>query len=126
LRVVCSAGTYIRVLAEDIGRATGVGAHLTELRRTRAGRFDLSQSVDLEKVTESDLMPIEMAVEHLAAFEVAEDRVARTLSGLSTRIGPNAFTDGEAVRMLSPDARLLAVGVYEDAENSLRPKVVLG
>jgi tRNA pseudouridine55 synthase len=126
LRVVCSAGTYIRVLAEDIGRAVGAGAHLAELRRTRAGRFDLSQSVDLDKLAESDLLPVEKAVEHLPSFELPEDRVTRTLSGLSTRIGPNAFADGEAVRMLSPDGRLLAVGIYEGSESSLRPKVVLG
>ncbi|MGH9820260.1 MAG: tRNA pseudouridine(55) synthase TruB, partial [Pyrinomonadaceae bacterium] len=40
IRVGCSAGTYIRTLAEDIGRKLEIGAHLTELRRTRAGRFD--------------------------------------------------------------------------------------
>jgi tRNA pseudouridine55 synthase len=39
LRVVCSKGTYIRVLAEDIGEALGCGAHLTALRRTASGRF---------------------------------------------------------------------------------------
>ena len=38
IRAVCSAGTYIRTLAEDIGRAAGVPAHLTELRRTRCTR----------------------------------------------------------------------------------------
>ncbi|MFH4234004.1 pseudouridine synthase, partial [Acinetobacter baumannii] len=39
LRLRCSAGTYVRTLAEDIGRAVGTGAHLTALRRTRAGKF---------------------------------------------------------------------------------------
>ncbi|HLL99919.1 MAG TPA: tRNA pseudouridine(55) synthase TruB, partial [Pyrinomonadaceae bacterium] len=44
IRVSCSAGTYIRTLAEDIGRRLETGAHLAELRRTRAGKFDLSQA----------------------------------------------------------------------------------
>lgn len=45
-----SAGTYIRSLAHDLGQALGCGAHLTELRRTRAGEFDLQQAVTLEQL----------------------------------------------------------------------------
>src|SRR5262249_4173979 len=47
-RVVCSSGTYVRTLAEDIGRFLGVGAHLTRLRRTRAGNLSLDAAVTLE------------------------------------------------------------------------------
>jgi tRNA pseudouridine55 synthase len=47
-----SAGTYIRSLAHDLGQALGCGAHLTELRRTRAGEFDLSQAASLEELAE--------------------------------------------------------------------------
>lgn len=50
LRVSCSKGTYIRTLAEDIGRELGCGAHVAGLRRTQAGPFDLSQSVTLEQL----------------------------------------------------------------------------
>lgn len=48
LRVSCSKGTYIRVLAQDIGAVLGCGAHLTALRRTRVGELDLQQAVTLE------------------------------------------------------------------------------
>ncbi len=48
LEVVCSAGTYIRSLARDLGQTLGCGAHLTALTRTAAGRFTLSQSHTLE------------------------------------------------------------------------------
>jgi tRNA pseudouridine55 synthase len=48
IRVACSAGAYIRTLAEDIGREVGLGAHLTELRRTRAGRFTIDQAITLD------------------------------------------------------------------------------
>src|SRR5450759_4443407 len=41
VRVVCSAGTYIRALAEDFGKRLGVGAHVASLRRTRAGQFKI-------------------------------------------------------------------------------------
>ncbi|MBQ0725432.1 MAG: tRNA pseudouridine(55) synthase TruB [Cycloclasticus sp.] len=50
LQVVCTKGTYVRTLAEDIGEALGCGAHVTMLRRTHAGPFELSQSVTLEQL----------------------------------------------------------------------------
>jgi tRNA pseudouridine55 synthase len=46
LTVSCSRGTYIRVLAADIGRKIGCGAHLTALRRTRCGGFTVEEAVD--------------------------------------------------------------------------------
>ena len=90
IRVVCSAGTYIRTLAEDIGRAVGVGAHLAELRRTRAGRFELSQGItlaDLEKHKDpaGQLIPIDTAVEHLPSIALNADRAEKTRNDLSTR-----------------------------------------
>src|SRR6185295_15649636 len=51
-RVVCSAGTYVRTLAEDLGKMLGVGAHLAALRRTRAGRFKIESAIILEQLTE--------------------------------------------------------------------------
>ena len=51
-RVVCSAGTYIRTLAEDLGKRLGIGAHLAELRRTRAGRFSIENAITLEALEE--------------------------------------------------------------------------
>jgi tRNA pseudouridine55 synthase len=48
IEVSCSKGTYIRTLAEDIGKALGCGAYLTQLRRTHTGAFDLVPAVTLE------------------------------------------------------------------------------
>lgn len=48
LDVACSKGTYIRVLAEDIGKVLGCGAHMTGLRRTRVGGFSLERAVTLD------------------------------------------------------------------------------
>lgn len=131
IRVVCSAGTYIRTMAEDIGRATGLLAHLTALRRTRAGKFGIEQAVTLEGLAESEspqelLLPIEQAVSHLPVFTLREDRVAKTLSGMSTRDMSGRFADGETLAMFSPEGELLAVGRYDDAEKAVQPKVVLG
>jgi tRNA pseudouridine55 synthase len=61
--VLCSKGTYIRQLCVDIGERLGWGAHMTELRRVKAGDFHISQAVELEKLksmTEDELYKILM------------------------------------------------------------------
>ena len=50
VRVVCSAGTYVRTLAEALGERLGVGAHLAELQRTRAGDFSLESAVTIDQL----------------------------------------------------------------------------
>ena len=129
IRVVCSAGTYIRTLAEDIGRKLGVGAHLQELRRTRAGRFDLSGAVTLEQLDPMDdpssaLLPMPEAVSHLPKLVLPPDRVDKTRNGLSSR-SPEALPPNQPVRMLDESNNLIAIGLYDEAENSVRPKIVL-
>lgn len=130
IRVVCSAGTYIRTLARDIGRKAGLPAHLAELRRTRAGKFAINQSLtlyDLEKLDDptSALVPMTEAVSHLRVIVLAEDRIEKTQNGLSTRILDTEFNDGEALQMQNADGDLIAVGFYNEAEKSVQPKVVL-
>lgn len=130
LRVLCSAGTYIRTLAGDIGRRLGTGAHLEELRRTRSGKFMLSQSVTLDKLEAmadpaSALVPMEEAVSNLPAFVLPPDRVEKTKNGLSTRVELPDFADGQAVRMLTDAGELIAVGFYKSGEKAVQPKVVL-
>ena len=130
LRVVCSAGTYIRTLAEDIGRKIGTGAHLTELRRTAAGRFSISESITLDELADMSepvghLIPMEEAVSHLAKIELTGERAAKTRNGLSTRIYDVAFAESEAIQMLDETGSLIAVGFYDAAENVVQPKVVL-
>lgn len=130
IRVACSAGTYIRTLAEDIGRKLGTGAHLTELRRTAAGKFTIDQAITLDELAEledpaSRLIPMEEAVGNLAKIELNEDRAKKTRNGLSTRVFDVAFTDGEVVQMLDEAKYLIAIGFYDAAENVVQPKVVL-
>jgi len=130
LRVSCSAGTYIRTLAEDIGRKLGVGAHLEELRRTRAGKFTIGQSLTLDDLAHSPdpssaLVPMEHAVAHLPTLVLSEERITKTKNGLSTRILDSGFKDGQAVQMTNAAGDLIAIGFYNEAENIVQPKVVL-
>jgi tRNA pseudouridine55 synthase len=70
--VECSAGTYVRTLADDLGRLLGGGAHLRHLRRTHVGEFTLAEAAPPD---ECELLPVAAAVRALPAVEV-DDAVA--------------------------------------------------
>lgn len=130
IQVVCSAGTYIRTLAEDIGRKLGIAAHLTELRRIRAGKFTIEQSLTLDQLEELDdphnkLIAMKEAVSHLPTIVLPDDRIEKSKNGLSTRIEEAQFQHGDAVQMNSADGSLIAIGFYNGDESCIHPKVVL-
>lgn len=130
IRVVCSAGTYIRTLAEDIGRQVGTLAHLAELRRIRAGKFHIDQSLTLDQLEKLDeptspLISMTEAVSHLATMVLPDDRINKTRNGLPTRITESEFKDGEPIQMQNMTGELIAIGFYNEVENVVQPKVVL-
>ncbi|AXS80063.1 tRNA pseudouridine(55) synthase TruB [Dechloromonas sp. HYN0024] len=88
LRVACSKGTYIRVLAADIGAQLGCGAHLTALRRTRVGDLDLDRAVTLAELEELDeagrlahLQPVDALLHSLPLVEVEGEAAQRFSHG---------------------------------------------
>lgn len=121
LRVACSKGTYIRVLAADIGEALGCGAHLAALRRTVVGSLDLARAVslaELEALDESDrlqcLQPVD-ALLHTLPVVTLEGEAAERFShgnpvdlpaGLSGKI--RVYADGRLIGVGEPggDGRL--------------------
>jgi tRNA pseudouridine55 synthase len=60
--VVCSKGFYVRTYAHDIGAVLGCGAHLSSLRRTRSGKFDLTRSVTFDQLKNGDPVQTEAAL----------------------------------------------------------------
>ena len=66
----CTSGTYVRVLAADLGAALGCGAHLLSLRRTRVGPFHVADAVPPDRIDASRLIPPVAAVAHLPGREV--------------------------------------------------------
>ncbi|MFT4136207.1 tRNA pseudouridine(55) synthase TruB [Microbacterium sp.] len=108
--VDCSSGTYIRALARDLGAALGVGGHLTALRRTRIGPFDVAGAV-------ADLAPgvelrsaAEVAASVLGVFAVTADE-ARDLRHGKRLIGAASRLPSPTPAALDPAGRL--VGVVE-------------
>lgn len=120
VRVVCSAGTYIRALARDIGEQLGVGGHLTELRRTRSGVFD--SMITLEALQENpEIMDLATAVkigfQHIV---LSEAQAFKAVNGV--RLSAPADLDPGHVGLISPDGR--AVGLFDNSESVLHPLVV--
>jgi tRNA pseudouridine55 synthase len=117
IAVRCSAGTYVRALARDLGERLGTGAHLTALRRTRSGPFDLSQSVsgdDLAGAVER-MIPLARLLLDLPAVTVAAE--GRRLVGHGRELEPGDVVQGfpegpvERVRVLDESGALLALAV---------------
>ena len=104
--VVCSKGTYVRTLAEDLGAALGCGAHLAALRRTASGALTLDSAVTPEALAALDeaqrdalLLPPDVLVDQWPAVTLPEAEAARFLSGLRRRI---EHPDAAAVRVYGP------------------------
>lgn len=112
-----SGGTYVRVLAADVGDALGAGAHLTRLRRTAIGPFSVEDAMPPD--SPGDPLPLERAVAHLprVILEAEEARVASHGSVL----GPAGIAGPYAV--VGPDGRL--IGIWRDDGPKARPQMVL-
>ena len=116
ISVECSAGTYIRALARDLGAALGVGAHLTALRRTAAGRFTLTDAIPLPEIGDSismlplaDVLAREYAVVHLDA-----DQSARVRHGI--RIPADNGSPSGLVGLLDSGGAVLALSEARDGQ----------
>ena len=118
-RVVCSPGTYIRSLAHDLGQRLGCGAHLTSLRRTRSGEFQIAQAVALNRVSTSDLIPVDRLLEPMPRIEVSEEDEIKVRHGNQIRTAEEA----PFACIFNKQGEFLAVAAVENGW--VRPRVVL-
>lgn len=124
LRVVCSKGTYIRVLAEDIGQALGCGAHLSGLRRTAAGRFGLEDAVTLESLERMPvderkqcLLSLPALLQGLPRAELGAAEEARLRQGQALKI---SGLHAGLCAVVRPDGAVIGLGAA-DGEGGLKP-----
>ncbi|MDJ0791860.1 MAG: tRNA pseudouridine(55) synthase TruB [Acidimicrobiia bacterium] len=131
LRVVCSTGTYIRTLADDIARAMGGRAHLTELRRTRNGLLSVAEASSVSEVVEAAdggrihevVVSPSDALSWLPQLSIDEPTEFRVRNGRPLD-GEMVDTEVDArLRVCSSDGTLLAV--YRRDPDALRPEVVI-
>lgn len=121
-RVRCSKGTYIRTLAEDMGKALGCGAHLTRLVRESSGAYHLESAVslqDLEAATEEArgrmLLPADSFVEHFPLLKLNDEEATRICRGQPVRLQTAA---PEGIHRLCRGADFLGLGQV-DGESRL-------
>lgn len=126
-RVVCSSGTYVRTLADDIGRALGGRAHLVGLRRTRIGSLDVDDASPLDElIDDPDQLPGRMlsfsqGLADLSHISVDDELAGRIGHGSVLSLqelpieGPTAVVDG--------DGSLLAI--YARHGSGVKPEVVV-
>ncbi|WP_342000588.1 tRNA pseudouridine(55) synthase TruB [Microbacterium sp. LWH7-1.2] len=109
--VDCSSGTYIRSLARDLGAALGVGGHLTALRRTRIGPFDVADAADVDMLADAPLLaPAAAATAVLRRFDVTADE-ARDLRHGKRLLGAAERLPANPTAAIDPDGVL--VGIVE-------------
>lgn len=132
----CSKGTYVRSIAEDLGKALGCGAHVSVLRRTRAGPFSIEDSVNLstlealknnEQLAEMDalLLPADTALSGLPLVRLSESGGFYIRQGQPVQV-PNAPCDG-MVRVALETGEFLGIGeILDDGRVAPRRLIVTG
>ncbi len=132
ISVSCSSGTYIRTLIDDIGKKLGCGAVLTELRRTKANGFSVSDAVTVEALqqaaengsVESLVIPVDKALGLYPCVHVTEAQAKRFSNGGEldlNRIKCPKMTG--FYRVYAPDGAFLGLGEIRDPENLLVKRV---
>nr|WP_241262844.1 tRNA pseudouridine(55) synthase TruB [Parahaliea mediterranea] len=134
IELACSKGTYVRSIAEDLGAALGCGAHVSALRRTKAGPFTLADSVSMEtleslkqndQLAEMDrlLMPADIAVEGMPLVRLTESAGFYIRQGQPVLV-PNAPCNG-MVRVALESGEFLGVGeILDDGRVAPRRLIV--
>ena len=130
----CSKGTYVRSIAEDLGKALGCGAHVSALRRTRAGPFEIADSVTLntlealksnEQVAAMDklLLPADTALGGLPLVKLSESGGFYLRQGQPVQV-PNAPCNG-MVRVALETGEFLGIGeILDDGRVAPRRLIV--
>ena len=120
VRVLCSAGTYIRALARDLGELLEVGGHLTELRRTRSGVFD--SMVTLDSLQQSPQI-LDLATAVKTGFRhivLSEEQANKAVNGVRLS-APDDLPTGH-IGLISPTGS--AIGLFDNSNSVLHPLVV--
>lgn len=129
IRVLCSKGTYIRSLADDIGKALGTGAALTSLKRTRTAGFNIDECVELDALTPENineyLKNAELAVLNYPEINVSIKQAERFSNGGELALERLRFSkepqNGEIYRVKNSD-KFLGLGEVDNNKSALKIK----
>ncbi|MEO0943859.1 MAG: tRNA pseudouridine(55) synthase TruB [Pseudomonadota bacterium] len=123
LEMVCGKGGYVRAIARDLGEALGCYGHVTTLRRTWSGPFDLDDAVSLEAIEnqpkspelDAHLLPLEIALEDVPCLPTTQEGAARLRNGNPGLVVASDAAFGD-VAWAALDGEPVAIGVYKAGE----------
>lgn len=116
LKVLCSKGTYIRTLCNDIGQALGVGAHMVSLERTSIGCFRIEHAAsfeDLKSPRTGSCYSIDSALSHLNEILLDEDAYRKAKDGRPILLHAERLYSNQYIRLKDPDNILFGIGKVE-------------
>lgn len=133
MRVVCSAGTYIRTLCDDIGRKLGCGAAMKSLQRTRVGGFLIKDALTLDEVkrlvqngkVEDNIIPVDAMFNSLRSVSVDDAYFKQLQNGnrltLKMICECGSFEDDERARVYSRQGVFFGIYRYEHSTGTFNP-----
>ena len=120
-RIICSGGTYIRSLANDLGQTIGCGAYLSGLVRTDVGRFSIDQTTHLKDLTPECLIPLHQALPPMPLIPLDELQTANIREG--RQITLTETPTATMVALLEPSGTVFSVARVDG--NVLQPECVI-
>jgi tRNA pseudouridine55 synthase len=137
-RAVCSKGTYIRTLCDDIGKKLGIGAHLFELERTAIGPFHIKDALGIEELNSFNnhfegkgIYTMDRSLSWMPELRIKKSQIKAVKNGIPIKIShypdlPQEIKTATDIRIKSPDGRLLAIGRLSANKDIIKMDVVFG
>ena len=136
-KTLCSKGTYIRTLCDDIGRKLGTGAHLYELERSGIGQYGIDESLsfnELESIIQGEpinkgIYTMDEALSWLPEFKIKDILLKQVVHGNPIKLNNRTdFSDNlksaAGIRIKSHDGALLAIGSFSAVKNMIKMDIV--
>ena len=105
--VSCSKGTYIRSIARDLGELLGCGGHLSALKRLTQQDFLLKDAKKIDEINELDIIPLELAFNHLESVNIPEEQFKKFINGSAVDLG---LSKNSLLRVYNSEDVFIALG----------------
>ena len=105
--VSCSKGTYIRSIARDLGELLGCGGHLSALKRLTQQDFLLKDAKKIDEINELDIIPLELAFNHLESVNIPEEQLKKFINGSAVDLG---LSKNSLLRVYNSEDVFIALG----------------
>ncbi|MGD9579801.1 MAG: tRNA pseudouridine(55) synthase TruB [Vampirovibrionia bacterium] len=131
LKIDCSSGTYIRSIANDLGKNLKCGAYLSSLQRTLSSGLKIDNSYTLEEVeqiaTEGNVESILVSPQSLISWPehlIGFGQIERISKGQFFKLTKDSYINEQKVFLVNKESKLIAIGEYDQTEQIIKPKLV--